>query len=84
MKDDEAKKMMTARALRRWRPVDVARAYQSAAHAANPQRRFSILMDLDVGKPLGRHVPPERAEQLALLGDAAYFRASYRAERRAK
>lgn len=82
MKNDEkAKKMMTARALRRWRRIDIARAYQSAAHAANPERLFSRIAPLDVGQPLTWDVPPERAEQIALLKEAAHSKKLFRAAR---
>jgi hypothetical protein len=72
---------MTPRARRRNRSIDVERAYQRAGHAANPRRLQATTLPLDLGAEVRVHVPPERANQIALLNDAAWFRGAYRRER---
>lgn len=75
MKEDDAVwKFMTPREVRRSRPIDIARAYQRMAHAANPMRLQSTFMPLEIGQPVRRHVPAERAAQLDALGKAAAAR----------
>lgn len=72
---------MTPRELRRDRPIDRARAAQRKAHAANPLRLQSTIMPLEVGQPVMRHVPAERAAELNALRIAAAYKAAYRSER---
>lgn len=61
---------MTQRARRRGRKIDVARAYQAAAHAANPRRWIAIPVDID----RNMKVHSDRARQLQLLALAANCR----------
>lgn len=61
---------MTPRQRRRSRSIDVARALQLAAHAANTMGWRAMPADLDGAMRL----PPERRRQLEFIGMAADIR----------
>ena len=68
--NDDIRTTMTARQRRRNRQIDVARAMQFSAHAANPMGWRAMPADLDGAM----RMPPERRRQLELLGMAADVR----------
>lgn len=68
--NEDIRTTMTPRQRRRNRPIDVARAMQFLAHAANPLGWRAMPTNLDGAMRL----PPERRRQLELLGMAADVR----------